>query len=415
MSIARRHWKSALCRRGSGNCFSALRTGVFSLAIIGMTQPVSAAVVIDMVESGGNVVATASGTLNINDLGTPSGVSYSGGFVAGTSFSGLWNGAVGVGSGGSKDSFDISTDVAFSTGNRIDATSSSGSFVGIISTSTSDRLQIDPGYTSGAAISGTSTWASATFASLGLIEGTYVVTWGSGENVDSLTLNIGDPQAVTYTIGGTVTGLAGTLTLQNNDTDDLTVNSDGAFTFATALEDGGAYRVEVSSQPAGQTCTVSNGIGTATADVSNVAVACVSDISESLSAFTANASSSTVGSAVTLTVTVRDSAGDPVSGIPVTLAVESAGVDANAVDIVTSPTVTDANGESVFSASSSVAQDVEFRASFNPDLFLTVTWTSATMSPQAIPTMSNFLLLVLALGALAVASRALLPPLPEGP
>jgi len=82
-----------------------------------------------------------------------------------------------------------------------------------------------------------------------------------------------------FSIGGTVSGLAGSgLVLQNNAGDDLTIAADGAFTFATSLPDGSAYNVTVSNQPTGpsQTCTVTNGSGTiSAADVTNVQVDCV--------------------------------------------------------------------------------------------------------------------------------------------
>lgn len=83
-------------------------------------------------------------------------------------------------------------------------------------------------------------------------------------------------EAVTYSVGGTVSGLTGAgLTLQNNGADALSVAADGPFVFTTELEDGVAYSVTVSAQPAGQTCSVANGSGTiAAADVTNVAVTC---------------------------------------------------------------------------------------------------------------------------------------------
>jgi hypothetical protein len=82
----------------------------------------------------------------------------------------------------------------------------------------------------------------------------------------------------TYTIGGSVSGLSGTLVLQNNGGDNLTRTADGDFTFNTAVEDGKAYSVTVSSQPTGQTCTVTNGAGTINgADVANAQVACVTN------------------------------------------------------------------------------------------------------------------------------------------
>ena len=87
-----------------------------------------------------------------------------------------------------------------------------------------------------------------------------------------------DPGDVTYSVGGMVSGLTGSVTLQNNGGDDLAVGADGAFTFPTELDDGAQYSVSVLNQPTGQTCTVSNGNGTiAGADVTNVAVDCVDD------------------------------------------------------------------------------------------------------------------------------------------
>jgi uncharacterized delta-60 repeat protein len=86
----------------------------------------------------------------------------------------------------------------------------------------------------------------------------------------------GGGNAPTYTIGGTVTGLNGTLVLQDNGADDLSLTANGSLTFATALASGAAYAVTVRTQPVGQTCSVSNGNGqVAAAVVSSVAIACV--------------------------------------------------------------------------------------------------------------------------------------------
>lgn len=79
----------------------------------------------------------------------------------------------------------------------------------------------------------------------------------------------------TYTIGGTVSGLSGTLTLQNNGADSLVLNADGAFVFATPVALSSGYSVTVSAQPAGKTCTVGNGSGAnVTANVTNVGITC---------------------------------------------------------------------------------------------------------------------------------------------
>lgn len=85
-----------------------------------------------------------------------------------------------------------------------------------------------------------------------------------------------------YTVGGSVSGLAGTgLVLQDNGGDDLMASSDGNFVFATAVASGGAYAVTVKSQPSNpsQTCTAAGGVGSvATADVSDVVVTCVTNV-----------------------------------------------------------------------------------------------------------------------------------------
>jgi hypothetical protein len=79
----------------------------------------------------------------------------------------------------------------------------------------------------------------------------------------------------TYSVGGSVSGLSGTVVLQDNGGDDLSVAANGAFTFATQLPTGAAYNVTVSTQPAGQACTVSNGSGTVgTSNVMGVGVSC---------------------------------------------------------------------------------------------------------------------------------------------
>ncbi len=102
---------------------------------------------------------------------------------------------------------------------------------------------------------------------------TCTVTNGSGSATTNVT-----SAAVTCTtqptIGGTVTGLSGTVVLQDNGTDTLTLSSNGPFTFPTALTSGAQYTVTVATFPTTQICSISNAAGTATANVTNVAVSC---------------------------------------------------------------------------------------------------------------------------------------------
>ncbi len=84
------------------------------------------------------------------------------------------------------------------------------------------------------------------------------------------------PSNSTFTISGTVSGLTGgTVVLQDNAGGaPLTVTGNGLFSFSTPMANGSAYAVTVVTQPTGQNCTVTNGTGTITANVNNVAVAC---------------------------------------------------------------------------------------------------------------------------------------------
>ncbi len=94
---------------------------------------------------------------------------------------------------------------------------------------------------------------------------------------DSVTITL-----PTYTIGGTISGLTGTVILQNNSGDDLSRSANGSFAFATALDDGASYAVTVLTHPSGQTCGVMNGSGTVSgANVTNILVSCLDNPSDS--------------------------------------------------------------------------------------------------------------------------------------
>jgi N-acetylneuraminic acid mutarotase len=106
-----------------------------------------------------------------------------------------------------------------------------------------------------------------------------VVTSGSGTasaNVTNVQVTC-TTVTVTFTIGGAVTNLVGTgLVLQDNGGDNLTITVNGNFTFPTSVASGGAYAVTVLTQPStpAQICSVTNGSGTANANVTNVTVNC---------------------------------------------------------------------------------------------------------------------------------------------
>ena len=79
----------------------------------------------------------------------------------------------------------------------------------------------------------------------------------------------------TFSIGGTVAGMAGVLTLQNSNGTLLNVLRDGSFAFETRMVSSALYNVTVAVPPSAQTCTVLNGSGTVRhASIRSVSVTC---------------------------------------------------------------------------------------------------------------------------------------------
>jgi hypothetical protein len=116
------------------------------------------------------------------------------------------------------------------------------------------------------------------------------------------------PPLTTYSIGGSLTGLASgaSLVLQDNGGDNLPVSANGSFSFATAIASGAAYAVTVLTQPTGQSCVVSAGSGiVGAADITSVVVSCTTN----------TAATYTVGGTVSglpggSTLTLADNGGD---------------------------------------------------------------------------------------------------------
>ncbi len=96
-----------------------------------------------------------------------------------------------------------------------------------------------------------------------------------GENVSNLKVEC---TTVNYTIGGSVAGLKGNgLVLENNSSESLAIESDGAFEFLNSIADGQGYMVTVAAQPnePDQVCSVAQGSGILSGEgVTNVTVTC---------------------------------------------------------------------------------------------------------------------------------------------
>jgi uncharacterized repeat protein (TIGR03803 family) len=82
-----------------------------------------------------------------------------------------------------------------------------------------------------------------------------------------------------YSVSVTTSGLTGTLVLQNNGGDNLSITTNGTATFSAQIESNGPYAVTVLTQPSGEACTVAAGSGIASKDVS-VAVTCVASTAQ---------------------------------------------------------------------------------------------------------------------------------------
>ena len=86
------------------------------------------------------------------------------------------------------------------------------------------------------------------------------------------------PLPATYSVGGTATGLAGPMTLQNANGNQVSVPASGNFAFPTLMASGANYNVTVAVAPPSQTCVVTNGTGTIVlGNVTNVGVTCTTN------------------------------------------------------------------------------------------------------------------------------------------
>jgi len=153
-------------------------------------------------------------------------------------------------------------------------------------------------------------------------------------NVSSVVVNCG---IATYTVGGTVLGLApgDTVGLQANG-ESLSIGSNGSFAFATPLPVGTSYAVTVSaspSSPAAETCVVANGTGIiASSNVSTVTVTCT--------VLTFSVGGTVTGLGAGDSVTLQNNGGDDVtitSNQPFTFATSVASTSPYDVTVLTNP------------------------------------------------------------------------------
>ncbi|MCF8194634.1 MAG: Ig-like domain-containing protein [Polynucleobacter sp.] len=203
--------------------------------------------------AGGRVTGVATGTSVITATDSTSGVSKSVTFTV---------------------TAPVLTSIAVSSPSAISAIGRSEQLVATATYSDSSTANV----------SNTVTWSSsntslATVSSTGLLT---TITSSSNPITISAALNSITSPSVSVnpgnTVGGTISGLSGTLILKNNGGDSLAVSANGSFIFATAIAFGGSYVVTVGTQPSEQICTVTSGSGAAsTTNITNISISCRSN------------------------------------------------------------------------------------------------------------------------------------------
>lgn len=156
-------------------------------AVLGLTvmAPARAAIVLTATQSTGSVVISGGGTANLAGLSRISGGDFATAIEPSVSLLSMGSPPGGLASFYGK----LTGPGSFGPGSFTTVSDGSGDRLGITTDNGAPVLLVPEGYVSGTTLQGSISFNSGTtFASLGMTPGTYVWTWGSGANADSLTL-----------------------------------------------------------------------------------------------------------------------------------------------------------------------------------------------------------------------------------
>lgn len=182
---------------------------ILAFTLLGASESARAAVIIEVYETGGDVVFATTGNLNLRGATALSGINYDDGFIPGGS-----NWYVASGTGSSVDNYALTafdgpfgtSETFFSTPNSV---SGSDFFIWGQGGQT-PQVGVPNGYVSGDPIDSTMVFTGATIAGFTMIPGSYVYSLPN----DTITLNIrGDvivpePGAFSLLAVGLAVGLA---------------------------------------------------------------------------------------------------------------------------------------------------------------------------------------------------------------
>lgn len=156
-----------------------LLAGSLGLMLVGLTAPHAQAspYTVTLTQQGSNVVANGSGAIDTTGLGSFTYTSHTSHVDPSASF-------ISMGASPTLWAYTIPSLVSqpFGTGGFTAAASSSGSDVGINVSNTNyyyPDVYVPANYVSDTNLTNSATW-NGSFASLGLMPGTYVWTWGTG-------------------------------------------------------------------------------------------------------------------------------------------------------------------------------------------------------------------------------------------
>ncbi len=169
---------------------------------MGITPLAHAAFIVNIVESGGNVVVSGTGSLDITGLAAQCNPC---GNIINSLYPSIALVTMGNPSGLGSVYNTVITGPVFGLGAETDTPIGTGSDVGIAAKL--GQLYVPASYVSGSLVTSTSTYNSTTLAALGAVNGTYTYTWGSGVHADSLVINVATPESSSAPL--TLAGLGG--------------------------------------------------------------------------------------------------------------------------------------------------------------------------------------------------------------
>jgi hypothetical protein len=191
-------------------------SALLAVAFVSISIPARAGYIVDVQQVGANVVATGAGSFDLTSLTHMTSSSP----IAANVDPNM--GTIRVGSSQWDSYTGIDGPLSFGPGGLVPADAWTGLFAGLLriddinGTTQGIFVPVDLNhnhYVSGTLLDPSSaTWDNASFASLGLNEGTYVWNWGSGDTADTFTLEIGSvdiPEAPSLAIMFAGLGLIG--------------------------------------------------------------------------------------------------------------------------------------------------------------------------------------------------------------